>query len=408
MNAKSCPRSLVSTILAMAIGLFSMPLAPASPLAGQDSDGDPRGLDLSQGYILPDQTIQDLFATDPNYATLDHMSPDGDHFVIPLSTELSTLEEVGEETLRLGMLEIRAAADRPWHLDIYGLYGLRFYSLSQRSFVDVALPDDIHVSDLMWSPDGSRLAFLAHLEERTEVWIASVEDGSVSPAGDARVIATIGTSSRGQGSAPSRMLQWTPSGSIVTLAAPADRGPKPPAPVLPSGPTIRHTRAAATPTRTMPFLLQDDHDSDLLEYHTRSQIVELAPGRSPRPIGDPGMYESVSLSPDGRHLIATRIERPFSFIASYTGFPRATEVLDVESGDVLATLEERELREGRGGGSGNGPRAWQWRPDGSGVAYLHRAAPGDGESSDAPRPDRIMLTARALRRRRRGGGGVQR
>ena len=372
------------------LALASAGAAPP-PLAAQD-DEEMAGLDISQGYILPDATVQDLFATDPNYATLDHVSPDGDHFVVPLSTELSTLAEVGEETLRLGMLELRARADRPWHLDIYGLYGFRFYSLSERAYIDVDLPDGIYVSDLMWSPDGSRLAFLAHLEERTEVWIADASDGSVTPAGDARVIATIGTSSRGQGSVPSRMLQWTPSGSVLTLAEPADRGSPPPAPALPSGPTIRHTRAEATPTRTMPFLLEDEHGVDLFEYYTRSQIVELAPGRSPRAVGEPGMYESLSSSPDGRHVIATRLTRPFSYIASYTGFPRVTEVIEVESGDVLATLEERELRESaRGGGSGGDPRDWMWRPDGSGISYLQRAEAEDGEDEDDDRPDRIML-----------------
>ena len=373
----------------------------ASTLTAQQPSPQP-------GYILPPDPVQDLFATDPNFATLDHLSPDGDHFVIPLSTELSSLEEVGEETLRLAMLEIRARTDRPWHLDLYGLYGLRFYSLSERSFTDVDLPDGIHISDLMWSPDGSRLAFLAHLEDATQAWIASTADGSVRPAGDARVIATLGTSSRGQGSEPSRMLQWTPSGSLITLAAPADRGPEPPAPHLPSGPTIRHTRAAPTPNRTMPFLLEDEHDADLFEHYTRSRIVELVPGRPARAIGEAGMFESVSVSPDGRHLIATRIERPFSFIASYTGFPRVTEVLDLATGEVLATLEERELREGRGGGSQDGPRDWTWRPDGSGISYLHRvpagddAMPGDGapagdpggagaDDQDTPRGDRIML-----------------
>ncbi|MYJ08721.1 MAG: hypothetical protein F4086_00185, partial [Gemmatimonadetes bacterium] len=148
--------------------------------------------------------------------------------MIPLSTELSTLEEVGEETLRLGMLEIRPRTDRPWHLDLYGLYGLRFYSLSTRSQTDVDLPEGVYISDLMWSPDGSQLAFLAHLDDATQVWIASPGDGSVRPAGDTHVITTIGTSSRGQGADPSRMLQWTPSGSLITLAAPADRGPPPP------------------------------------------------------------------------------------------------------------------------------------------------------------------------------------
>jgi len=371
----------------------TIPLLFASALTAQNPNREPgASLDPEPGYNLPPGPVAELFATDPNFATLNHISPDGDHFVIPLSTELSTLEEVGEETLRLGMLEIRPRTDRPWHLDLYGLYGLRFYSLSTRSQTDVDLPDGVYISDLMWSPDGSQLAFLAHLDDATQVWIASPADGSVRPAGDAHVVTTIGTSSRGQGTDPSRMLQWTPSGSIITLAAPADRGPPPPPPALPSGPTIRHTRAEAMPNRTMPFLLQDDHDADLFEYYTRSQVVELVPGQPARPIGEPGMYEAVSLSPDGRHLIATRIDRPFSFINSYTGFPRVTEVLDVATGEVMATLEERELREGRGGGSQDGPRDWRWRPDGSGVSYLHRAAQDDeAGGADGPRGDRIML-----------------
>ena len=383
-------RSVPPALLLAIAGSYG---SAASPLAAQNASEEAPELDIPSGYILPGQTVQDLFATDPNFATLDHMSPDGDQFVVPLSTELSTLAEVGEETLRLGMLEIRARTDRPWHLDIYGLYGFRFYSLSARAFTDVQLPEGIFVSDPMWSPDGSRLAFLAHLEERTEVWIADTSDGSVTPAGDARVIATIGTSSRGQGSAPSRMLQWTPAGSILTLAAPADRGPPPPPPALPSGPTIRHTRGTATPTRTMPFLLEDAHGGDLFEYYTRSRIVELAPGRPARAIGEPGMYESLSMSPDGRHVMATRLARPFSYIASYTGFPRVTEVLEVESGDMLATLEERELREGSGGGPDNGPRDRVWRPDGSGISYLHRAEAEEGEDEEGEddRPDRIML-----------------
>ena len=366
----TCSRGL--RVLPLLLSLAGPALLAAS-LAAQQRDARPGGhLVPPPGYILPPDPVADLFATDPNFATLDHISPDGDHFVIPLSTELSTLAEVGEETLRLGMLEIRANTDRPWHLDIYGLYGLRFYSLGDRSFTEVDLPGGVYISDLMWSPDGSQLAFLAHLDDATQVWIASAADGSVRPAGDAHVITTIGTSSRGQGSAPSNMLQWTPSGTLVTLAAPDDRGAPPPAPALPSGPTIRHTRAEATPNRTMPFLLRDDHDADLFEYYTRSRIVELVPGGAARPIGEPGMYEAVSVSPDGRHLIATRIERPFTFINSYTGFPRVTEVLDVATGEVLATLEERELREGRGGGSQDGPRDWRWRPDGSGISYLQR------------------------------------
>jgi dipeptidyl aminopeptidase/acylaminoacyl peptidase len=332
-----------------------------------------------------------MLRSDKNYATLDYMSPDGDHFLVTHETELSTLELMSRETYRLAELELRPGTDRLWHLDTYGIDGFRFYSLGGRAFVDVDLPAGSFASDFTWSPDGSRIAFFAHLPTHTEAWVADAATGRAQSLSDRRVLATVGTSANGQGNGPSGMLQWTPDGTVVTLLVPADRGPEPPRDPIPSGPVTRRTRDEATPTRTFPFLLEDAHDEVLFEHYTRSQIAELAPGREPREIGEPGMYESISLSPDGRHILATRIERPFSYITSYRGFPRATVVLDLDGSEV-AELAYRPLNEGGNGDNGSdAPRAFAWMPDGSGLAFLQRAEESD--DPDAPRPDRLMRVA---------------
>ncbi len=410
LNVRSIPAAtLLGVMLAAVLALAPHPgSAQDDPLVNPDADR----------YVLPDASIQALFETDKNYATLDYMSPDGDHFVVSVRTDLSTLELMSKETYRLAELEIRPQTDRLWHLDTYGIHGLRFYSLSRRRFVDVDLPDGTFVSDLTWSPDGSRLAFLAHLPGGTEVWTADPESGRARSLSDARVLATIGTSSGGQGRGPSSMLQWTPEGSIITLLVPADRGPEPARNPVPTGPVVRRTRAEPTSTPTYPFLLRDDHDETLFEHYTRSQLAELVEGRPPRLFGEPAMFESVSLSADGQYMLTTAIERPFSFRTSYRGFPRATSVID-RQGTVLATLQERPLREGRGGGGngGNDPRGISWRPDGAALSYLQRApqggdaaqdddaardgnaardadaAPNAGSTRDrnAPRLDRVML-----------------
>ena len=57
-------------------------------------------------YVLPPESVQDLFRRDKNLATLDRLSPDGDHFVIPLFQELTDLKLMSQRTLRLAMLEI--------------------------------------------------------------------------------------------------------------------------------------------------------------------------------------------------------------------------------------------------------------------------------------------------------------
>ncbi|MBW3534409.1 MAG: prolyl oligopeptidase family serine peptidase [Gemmatimonadetes bacterium] len=347
-------------------------------------------------YVRPPAAVERILRTDKNYATLEYASPDGRRFVVPHVNELSTLELMSRPTYRLAELELRPGTDRLWHLDTWGVDGVRIYSLPERRFVDVALPAGSFASDFTWSPDGGRLAFLAHLPARTEVWVADAASGATrSWSGDARVLATLAAGSAGEAEEPSDMIQWTPEGTLITLLVPSGRGAEPAEDPVPVGPVMRRTRDEAVTTRTFPNLLDDEHDERLFEHYTASQMAELAAGRAPRALGAPAMWESIALSPDGRHVLATRVERPFSYITSYRGFPRETVVLD-RNGAQVASLEQRDLDEGGGfgGGGGDGPRDFRWRPDGAGLSYLARAGRNDGATgaradSASVRPDRI-------------------
>lgn len=363
-------------------------LLAVAPADAQERTGPTENPDANT-YVRPPAEIERMLLSDKNYATLEYMSPDGDHFLIPHINELSTLELMSKETYRLGELELRPETDRLWHLDTYGIDGFRFYTLSGRRYIDVDLPGGTFASDFTWSPDGAHIAFFAHLPTHTEVWTAEASTGEARSLSSRRVLATIGTSAGGQGTRPSNMLQWTPDGSVLTLLVPGDRGMEPPRDRVPTGPVTRRTRDEPTPTRTFPNLLDDTHDETLFEHYTRSQIAEIGTDGSVRELGEPGMYQSLELSADGEHLLATRIERPFSYITSYRGFPQATVILD-RSGRELTELAYRPLSEGGGfgGDGGDGPRGFAWLPDGSGLGFLERAERGD--DPDAPRPDRFM------------------
>jgi dipeptidyl aminopeptidase/acylaminoacyl peptidase len=400
-------------VLFFATLLVALPSVSHTVALAQEQEGQEQEApewQPEEGYQLPPQTIQDLFARDPWYANLNDLGPDGDHFLVPQSDPRSTLEKMSRETYRLAGLEFRPLTNRVWTLDISGDVGLQAFSLSARAFLDINLPEDTFVSDFVWSPEGDRVAFLAHRPERTEVWVANVHTGAAESLSSAAVNATI--AARGFGRGASNLLQWTPDGKVITLLVPSDRGPEPAGSRIPTGPVIRSTRDKETVTRTIPFLLKDEHDANLFEYYTTSQLAELVPGQEPRLLGEPGMFTSVSVSPDGANLLTTRIERPFSFITSYSGFPQRTEVRDSD-GNVIATVFERPLREGSGrdDNGGNDPRELGWRPDGKGLTFLQREARERGDDSDsggdvgdagaqaaaeaeadeAPRMDRVML-----------------
>ena len=367
--------------------LLLLVLAHPAAVSAQDSEAPTKNPDAAT-YARPSAAIERALATDKNYVELRYANTSGTAFLVPHVNELSTLDLMSRQTYRLGELELRPATDRLWHLDTYGIDGFRFYRLDDRRFVDVELPAGTFASDFTWSPSGDRVAFLAHLPRHTQIWTANARTGETRSLSSARVLATIATSARGQGTGASSMVQWTPDGSVITLMVPEGRGLEPSRNPVPDGPVVRRTRDKPMSTRTYPNLLEDAHDEALFEHFTTSQITRFAPDGSRHTIGEPGMYESIKLSPDGAHLIATRIEPPFSFRTSYRGFPRRTVIINVASGEEVE-LEYRALREGGGGNGNGGRRGFDWIPDGSGLVFMHRAE-RDEDNPDAERPDRII------------------
>ena len=195
------------------------------------------------GYVLPPASVQELFKRDKNITTLDRLSPDGDHFLIPKFQELTDLKLMSQRTLRLAMLEFVPAVNREWRLATYGNTALSLYSLKERRTYPIKLPSNAFFSDMRWSPDGSQLAFVAHLPTASQVWVADVKTGDARAVSDAPVMATLVARPGGGGETPEtaagRLLQWMPDGSILTVIVPPNRGPEPQEPAVPVAPIIR-------------------------------------------------------------------------------------------------------------------------------------------------------------------------
>jgi dipeptidyl aminopeptidase/acylaminoacyl peptidase len=361
-----------------------------------------------EGYLMPPEAVRDILDRDRHFDILSNLSPDKDHVMIPVREDFSSLELMAQKTYRLGMLEICPDVNREWRLSTYGVKGLKIFSIAKKKSWAVRLPEGVSISDMVWSPDGEKIAFLAHLRQGTQVWIAGVETGKAEPLSETFVMATLAGRPRYRRTEianPSQMLQWTPKGSLITLLVPENRGSEPEKNSIPDSPIIRHTREKATPTPTYPFLLRTSYDRDLFRYYTRSQLAELEPGKAPRVIGPPAMYMNISLSPDGQYILAETLKEPFSHIVSYTNFPRELLVMD-RSGKVLSSirkipLQEAAVRRGREDPLDDLPRDVAWRPDGKGLSFLWRVPKSEAdkkrvgneeenEKDELERKDRLM------------------
>jgi len=378
----------------VAVALLTCALTPALITAAHAQSM------LNDSYILPPQSVQELFRRDKNYTTLDRLSPDGDHFLVPKFQELTDLKLMSQRTLRLAMLELVPAVNREWRLATYGNEALSLYSLKDRRSYPVKIPQGAFVSDMRWSPDGTQLAFVAHLPTASQVWIADVKTGEAKAVSDVPVMATLVARPGGGGEGPEtaggRLLQWMPDGSILTVIVPSDRGAEPQEPAVPASPIIRRSRDKETPTTTQVFLLRTANDERLFKYYTNAQLAILSPGKAPRPVGQPKMYLDYWLSPDGKSILRESIDEPLSYLVAFSQFGRRLEVIDLD-GKVVSEIRKRPLQEAnqRGGDANdNLPRDVVWRPDGKGLSMVWREnGAGNGDAPAAPRKDRVMLLA---------------
>src|SRR5262249_30811444 len=124
-------------------------------------------------------------------------------------------------------------------------------------------------------------------------------------------------------------LQWADNKSLIVQLVRANRGKAPAKPAIPVGPNIQETSGNAGPAPTFEDLLQNPYDEAQWEYYTTAQLafVDVASGKV-TPVGQPAMFQSVDLSPDGKNLLVSTIHRPFSYTRPANSFPKLMEIWD--------------------------------------------------------------------------------
>ncbi len=323
------------------------------------------------------------------------VSPSGEYVLLYRSVGSPTIADMSQPMLRLAGLRINPMTSAQHTPPAFKDFVLK--RVSDSSEHKIALPADGRFGGPRWSPDSKHFVFTQTTHTATLMWMGDTTGAVHMIAGlQINTVLPGGGGGRGGGGGgggcewlggSARMLCKTVPADHATTHAPAE-------PKIPMGPHIEESAGRATAVETFEDLLMSAHDEDLFDYYGRSQIaiVDLASGKI-TPIGKPAMYAGANPSPDGKHFLVTRLHRQdghYSFLLTYTSFPRDVEVWDI-SGKVDYKVVSTPLDDIlRVGGVVTWPRDITWRPNDPATLVWVEALDGGDPRKQVPQRDKVM------------------
>ena len=334
----------------------------------------------AHNYQRPSKEITDVLDVGPTPGI--SISPTREFLLLIERSNYPPIEDLAAPMLKLAGLRINPQTNGP-HLAPRNT-GLILQSIVTDEKRRIDVPEGANIGFQGWSPDGRQFAFTVTTNNAIQLWIASVANASAQMIDGLAINGSYGVP-----------VQWLPDSSgLLVQAIPADRGSRPEQPKAPPGPAIEESSGRSGPVRTYQDLLQNSHDEDLFVYYCSSQLAIIdVTSRSVQPIGPASLFGSVEVSPDGQHILAIRLERPFSYLLPASRFPKTIEVWNRTgaSEHVVASLPLQDAIPIEG--VPTGPRSVTWQPNQlATLSWLEALDDGDPRKI-VPHRDRVLSLA---------------
>lgn len=342
-------------------------LVLAAPLAAQET------------YRLPPEPVVTILDAAPLPTV--SVSPDRVWLLFGDRTSMPSIAELAEPMLRLAGRRINPANYGP--AGVPRTTALRIKRIDTGEEHAIETPAGGSLGGMSWSPDRRQLAFTNTLADRIELWVADVASGSARRVTEARVNGIGGGCS------------WMPAGDrMLCTIVPDDHGAPPEPSPVPDGPIVQESTGREAPVRTYQDLLGNPHDEALFEHYFTAQLalIDVATGAKTN-VGRPAIFLGADTSPDGEHILVSRVVRPFSYAVPMNLFPREQEVWNLD-GEVVHTVASVPLQDGlRPGWVATGPRNVGWRSQQPATLVWAEALDGGNPDSPAEQRDQVFTLA---------------
>ena len=311
------------------------------------------------------------------------VSPDKAWVLFMYRPTYKSLEELGQEEVRLAGLRINAKAKISSTENYFD--NLRLKRLDGDRELDIkGLPTGALISNITFSPDAKKIAFTNTTDKGLALWIIDVATQQATQLTDNDLNAVLDGPYRWFKDSERLLINKMPSDSKPLI----DRSNE-----LPTGPVVANSGGQVSQLRTYQDLLKNPQDEQDFEVLATSELCRVDLAGNQKKLLDKAMYVQASFSPDARYVLVSSLKKPFSYVVPYTSFPQETTVYDLE-GNLVKKVNDMPLLEVMPKGFSSvrsGKRAMGWRQDKASTLFFVEALDGGDANKPAPYRDELFV-----------------
>jgi dipeptidyl aminopeptidase/acylaminoacyl peptidase len=336
-------------------------------------------ISIAQGsYKKPPANIQEILDAPAIPST--SISPTRDKIALLEPLRYPPISELAEPMLRLAGSRINPKTNSA-HRTPYSV-SLKLKNVADGKEMAVAFPAGAKIISPQWSPDGKYIAAGNATPTGIELWIIDTATAKAKKVNGIMINTAYGG------------FDWEDSSTITATLVPGKRGPAPAyQDLVPTEPNIQETSGRAGQLSTFQDLLKSPNDERLFEYYATSQFALIDVNGKVREIGAPAIIDDAAVSPDGKYILVSRIQRPFSYLFPSYRFPKKYEIWDTSGKLVKHLLDTPLIDNLPPQGVQTGPRGYSWIPTEPATLIWAEALDGGDPKTKAAFRDKLMTLA---------------
>ena len=331
-------------------------------------------------YKKPPKEIEDILNAPVTPSTI--ISPAKDKILLAEPLRYPPISELAQPMLRLAGSRINPNTNGQ-HRQPY-FVKLTLKNISDGREMPINLPPNAQIISPNWSADGKYIAAGNQTPNGIELWIIDTATAKASKLKNVMVNTAFGG------------FDWMPDQkSLLVNLVSSKRGTAPDYQNLtPNEPNIQETTGKGGAVQTFQDLLKSPNDEKLFEFYATSQLAAVSVDGKIKEIGQPAIFDTNRVSPDGKYVLVERVHRPFSYLFPASRFPTEVEVWDLNGKMIYKAASVPLLDQLPIQGVPVGPRSVDWIPtESASLMWAEALDKGDPKNKITPRDKLMMLAA---------------